>query len=175
MSSSRRLTLTLVALLLIWGVGVGSVRASDDTWITTKVRIALMTADGAGRNAVKVETEHGKVTLHGTVDSQAVMDKAEATARTVGGVTDVRNLLQVVKESSQKSVKAADKDVKEAVETSLKKDKNFEAIKVKSVDNGLVFLHGSTTTLTYELQAIETAYGVPGVRQVAVDIETKEK
>ncbi len=175
MSSSRKLTLTLVALFLIWGAGVGSAQASDDTWTTTKIRIALMTTDGAGRNAVKVETEHGKVTLHGTVDSEAVKDKAEATVRAVGGVTDVRNLLQVVKESSQKSVKAADKDVEEAVEKSLKTDKNLEGIKVKSVDNGLVFLTGHTVGLAHELQAIEMAYGIPGVRQVSTDIETKEK
>jgi hyperosmotically inducible protein len=175
MSSSRKLTLTLVALLLVWGAGVASSQASDDTWITTKVRIALMTTDGAGRNAVKVETEHGKVTLHGTVDSEAVKDKADATARAVGGVTDVRNLLQVVKESSQKSVKAGDKDVKDAVEKALKADKSLEGIKVKSVDNGFVLLDGSTTSLANKVRAIETAYGIPGVGQVASEIETKEK
>jgi hyperosmotically inducible protein len=175
MSSSRKLTLTLVAVLLVWGVGVGSAQAADDTWITSKIRIALMTTDGAGRNAVKVETDHGKVTLHGTVDSQAVKDKAEATVRTVGGVTEVRNLLQVVKSAEKESVKAVDKDVKDAVEKSLKANKSLEGIKVKSVDNGLVILDGSTPSLANKLQAIETAYGVAGVRQVASDIETKEK
>jgi len=175
MSSSRKLTLVVVGLLLAWGIGVAPAQAADDTWISTKVRIALMTTDGAGRNAVNVNTEHGKVTLHGTVDSEAVKEKAEATARAVGGVTDVRNLLQVVKESRQKSVKAADKDVREAVENALKADKSLEGIKVKSVDNGLVFLEGSTASLTGALRAIETAYGVPGVRQVASGIETKEK
>ena len=57
-----------------------------------------------------------------------------------------------MKESSQKSVKAADKDVKEAVEKSLKQDKNLEGIKVKSVDDGLVFLDGSTTSLANKLR-----------------------
>jgi hyperosmotically inducible periplasmic protein len=175
MRASRKLTLAVVGLLLAWGVGVAPAQAADDTWITTKVRIALMTTDGAGRDAVKVETEHGKVTLHGTVDSEAVKEKAEATARAVGGVTEVQNLLQVVKESSQKSVKAADKDVKGAVEKSLKKDKNLEDVNVKSVDNGLVFLTGHTVGLAHKLQAIEIAYGTPGVRQVSTDIETKEK
>jgi len=175
MRASRKLTLAVVGLLLVWGVGVAPAQASDDAWITTKIRIALMTTDGAGRNAVKVDTEHGKVTLHGTVESEAVKEKAEATARAVGGVTEVRNLLQVVKESSQKSVKAADKDVKEAVEKSLKQDKNLEGIKVKSVDNGLVFLDGSATSLASKLRAIEVAYEIPGVRQVASEIETKEK
>jgi len=175
MRSIRKLTLAVVGSLLAWGVGVAPAQASDDTWISTKVRVALMTTDGAGRNAVNVNTEHGKVTLHGTVDSEAVKQKAEATVRDVGGVTEVRNLLQVVKESRQEAVKAADKDVREAVENALKADKSLEGIKVKSVDNGLVFLEGSTASLTGALRAIETAYGIPGVRQVAVDIETKEK
>ena len=174
MSSSRSLKAAAVALLLAWGIAAPAL-ASDDTWISTKIRIALMTTDGAGRNAVKVDTEHGKVTLHGTVDSQAVKDKAEATVRDVGGVTEVRNLLQVVKQSSQESVKAADKDVKEAVEKALKADASLEGIKLKSVEDGLVFLDGSTTSLAAELRAIETAYAIPGVKQVASGIETKEK
>jgi hyperosmotically inducible protein len=174
MRSSRNLSLSSLALVLAWVVAAPAL-ASDDTWITTKIRIALMTTDGAGRNAVKVDTEHGKVTLNGTVDSQAVKDKAQATALAVGGVTDVRNLLQVVPESHQHSVKAADKDVKDAVEKALKQDKNLDEIKVKSVDDGFVFLDGSATTLSYKLLAIETAYAIPGVRQVASGIETKEK
>ena len=96
-----KLTLAGMGLLLVWGTCFTPAQASDDTWITTKIRIALLTTDGAGRDAVKVDTEHGKVTIHGTVDSEAVKEKAEATVRAVGGVTDVRNLLQVVKESSQ--------------------------------------------------------------------------
>jgi osmotically-inducible protein OsmY len=104
-----------------------------------------------------------------------VKDKAEATARDVGGVTDVRNLLQVVKESRQESVKAADKDVKDAFEKALKADASLEGIKLKSVEDGVVFLDGSTTSLANELRAIEIAYGIPGVRHVASGIETKEK
>ena len=176
MNSSKRLTLALVAALLIWGVGVGSAQASDDTWITTKVRIALMTTDGAGRNAVKVDTEHGKVTLHGTVDSEAVKEKAEATARTVGGVTDVRNLLQVVKESSQKSVKAADKDVKEGgreVAEEGQEPRGHQGEVGRQRPRVPRWKH--TASLDHKLPAIEVAYDIPGVRQVTTDIETKEK
>jgi hyperosmotically inducible protein len=175
MNSIRRQAMTLAALVVTWGVGSSAVLASDDTWITTKARIALMTTDGAGRNAVKVDTEHGKVTIHGTVESEAVKEKAEATVRGVGGVTGVKNLLQVVKQSRQESVKAADKDVKDAVENTLKADERLEGIKVKSVDNGLVILEGSTASLANELRAIEAAYAVAGVRQVDSGIATKEK
>ena len=175
MSSSRRLTLTLAALLVVWGVGVSRAQAADDAWITTKIKIALMTTDGAGRNAVKVDTEHGKVTLHGKVESEAVKNKAEATARDVGGVKDVRNLVQVVKESHKEAVKVSDKEVKDSVERSLKADKTLDGIKVKSVDIGLVLLDGNTESLGQKLRAIETVYEIPGVRQVASEIETKEK
>jgi len=167
--------MTLAVLVVAWGVGSSPVLASDDTWITTKVRIALMTTDGAGRNAVKVDTEHGKVTIHGTVDSEAVKERAEATVRRVDGVTGVKNLLQVVKPSRQESVKAVDKDVKDAVEKALKTDERLEGIKVKSVDNGLVILDGSTANLANELRAIEAAYAIAGVRQVDSGIVTKEK
>ena len=63
MRSYRNLSLSSLALVLAWVVAAPAL-ASDDTWITTKIRIALMTTDGAGRNAVKVDTEHGKVTLN---------------------------------------------------------------------------------------------------------------
>ena len=102
-------------------------------------------------------------------------DKAEATARAVGGVTDVRNLVQVVKESHQKWVKAADTDVKDSAERMLKADKSLEGIEVKSVDNGVVFLGGDTTSLERKLRAIEAVYDIPGVARVASEIEIKEE
>ena len=175
MNGSKRMALAVVMGLAAWGIGVGPAQAADDTWISTKCRIALMTTDGAGRDAVNVNTDHGKVTIHGVVDSQAVKDKAEATVRDVGGVTEVRNLLQVVNESRRHSVKAADKDVKEAVEKALEADKNLDDVNVKSVDNGLVFLDGHTSSLALKLRAIEAAYEVAGVSQVASEIDTKEK
>jgi len=36
MSSGRKLTLAVVGLLLVWGVGVAPAQASDDTWISTR-------------------------------------------------------------------------------------------------------------------------------------------
>lgn len=174
MSSSRRLTLALVALFLIWGLGVAPAQAADDSWISSKIRMSILTTDGGG-NAVKVDVEHGNVTLHGTVDSQAVKDKAEATARAVGGVMEVKNLLQVVKESRQQSVKAADKDMKDAVENLLQADKSLDGIKVKSVANGPVFLDGSASCLAVALRAVESVYGIPGVRQVSSGIQAKEQ
>jgi hyperosmotically inducible protein len=176
MSSSRRLGLTLGSALLMWNMAVLSAHAArPDAWITTRARIALLTTDGAGRTAVKVDTEHGQVTLHGKVSNQAEKDKAEAAVRGVEGVTGVRNLVEVVAEANKEAVKTSDSDVKRAVEVALKTDKNLDGIKVESVDNGVVLLGGHTQAHAQKLRAIETAYDCAGVRRVASQIEASEK
>ena len=175
MSLNRRQGLALVGALVMSNLAARTLHAAPpDEWITTKIRIALLTTDGAGRTDVKVTTEHGKVTLQGKVENQATKSKAEDTARGVDGVTGVRNLVQVVPEYSKHAVKASDHEIKEAVEAALKGNKSLEGIKVDSVDNALVVLDGHTKTLEHKLMAIETAYGCKGVRQVASRIETAD-
>jgi len=147
----------------------------SDAWITTKVKIALLTADGAGRNDIKVETDHGAVTIHGKVESQAVKDKATLKVREIDGVKSVRNLVEVVPEFMAKAVKASDKDIKECVDAGLKAHKTLEDVNVDSVDNGVVLLGGKARSLDLKLVAIETAYVCPGTRRVASKIEADEK
>jgi len=172
MNSSGKLVLATVGTLLMCTVAAGSLYAAQsDTWITKHVQYALLTTDGAGRTAVKVDTEHGKVTLHGKVESEAVKGKAEETARGVSGVTGVRNLLEVVTEARKDAVNASDRDVKEAVESALKRDASLEGIKVQSVDNGVVMLEGHSRTFEHKVTAIETAYGCAGVRHVVARLE----
>jgi len=147
----------------------------SDTWITTKAKIALLTADGAGRMDVKVETDHGVVTIHGKVESQAVKDKATRLVREVDGVKDVKNLVQVVPESAAKVVKASDKEIRDCVEAGLKSHKTLSDVHVDSVDNALVFLGGKARSYDLQLVAIETAYTCPGTRRVASKIEVEQK
>jgi len=176
MNTITRRGLGLASALMMFAIAAPATHAASDAWITTKAKIALLTTDGAGRTSVKVDTDHGKITLHGKVDSQAAKEKAENAVKTIDGVTGVRNLLQVVPESREKAVKAADKDIREGVENALKRDKNLESVKVESVDNGLVILKGKTASLDYKLLAIETADAVPGVRHVvASQVESNDK
>lgn len=175
MNSNKKLGVALFAVLLAATLGARTAYAASDTWTATKVKVALLTTDGAGRTAVKIDAENGKITLHGKVESQAVKDKAEATVRKVDGVTSVKNLLQVVPESMEKWVKATDKEVKERVEAALKANKSLENVHVDSVDNGVVLLSGKTATWDLQLLAIETADRVPGARRVASLIETDQK
>jgi osmotically-inducible protein OsmY len=147
---------------------------AKDSWITTKAKIALLTADGVSATDVNVDTVDGAVTIHGKVRTEAEKAKAESAVRELDGVKSVRNLVQVVPESAQKAVKATDRDIKDKVEASLKADPALESgnIKVASVNRGVVLLSGKAETLDQKLRAIERAVAVDGVRRVATEIRT---
>ncbi len=68
--------------------------ASQDAWITTKVKSAL-TAQGLDPLHVHVDTTGKVVTLSGTVPTVAGRDKAVAAARTVTEAADVKDHLFV--------------------------------------------------------------------------------
>jgi hyperosmotically inducible protein len=146
----------------------------NDSWITTKAKIALLTTDGFSVNGANVDTIHGNVTIHGKVATTADRTKAEQTVRKVSGVKTVNNLLEVVPSAVKELVAANDSDVKDRVEASLKTDRKMEDVKVASVNNGTVLLSGKTENLTEKLRAIENAYSVNGVHRVASEIQTVE-
>lgn len=60
----------------------------SDTWITTKVKTELMSADDVSGTDIKVETVNGVVKLSGSVDKKQA-EKAASIARNVDGVKKV--------------------------------------------------------------------------------------
>ncbi len=167
------LSVALVGTIVV--AGAVAARADvNDTWITTKAKIALLTMDGFSVNGANVDTIKGNVTIHGKVGTTADRTKAEQTVRGVKGVKTVNNLLQVVPASVEKVVAANDSDVKNRVEASLKASGTMKDVNVASVNNGVVLLSGKTDNLTEKLRAIENAYTVDGVHRVASEIQTTE-
>jgi hyperosmotically inducible periplasmic protein len=144
----------------------------NDSWITTKAKIALLTSDGFSVNGANVDTIDGKVTLHGKVATAADRTRAEQTVRKVDGVKSVNNQLQVVPDAVKDVVAGNDSELKGRVEASLKADSTMDDVKVASVNNGVVLLSGKTANLTDKLRAIENAYSVDGVLRVATEIQT---
>lgn len=69
--------------------------AASDTTITAAVKAKLLANSSTSGMDIHVETNHGVVTLSGTVRSDAERDLAERIARDTDGVTDVTNNLQV--------------------------------------------------------------------------------
>ena len=66
-----------------------SAQPGTDTWITTKVKSALMTTKGIPSTDISVTTVNGVVTLTGVVDSKIQVKKAVAVAKSIDGVHEV--------------------------------------------------------------------------------------
>ena len=172
----KRMAVSVALVGTIVAAGAVAARALDvsDSWITTKAKIALLTADGFSVNGANVDTTNGNVTIHGKVATTEDRTRAEQTVRKVSGVKTVNNLLQVVPSNVKELVADDDSNIKERVEASLKTDSNMKDVKVASVNKGVVLLSGKTETFDAELRAIENAYSVNGVRRVSSDIKTIE-
>lgn len=67
----------------------------SDAWITTKVKTDLMATGDVPGTGIDVDTKDGVVTLTGTVESQAVADKAKSVAGNIKGVKRVDSKLTV--------------------------------------------------------------------------------
>lgn len=67
----------------------------SDSWITTKVKAALVEDSLVRATEVNVETFKGTVQLSGFVSSQAALNQAVRVARDIKGVVAVRNDMRV--------------------------------------------------------------------------------
>jgi osmotically-inducible protein OsmY len=63
----------------------------DDSYITTKVKAAILNEPGLKSSEINVETFKGVVQLSGFVNSRSDIDRAIELARSVKGVKSVKN------------------------------------------------------------------------------------
>jgi osmotically-inducible protein OsmY len=157
--------------------GVSPVHAGvSDAWISTKVKMLLINSPEVGGLPINVDTDEGRVTLHGKVSTGAEKVEAERIALAGTGVVSVRNLLQVVSDSRRKKVDVADDRLKEDVNAAFKDEPALKnsSIRVKSVNKGLVLIEGKAATLSDHLFALEVTSGVPGVLRVASEVESPD-
>ena len=165
----------LALLLSLTSLSVASAADNPpDAWITTKVKMSLLTSDVVSGTAVNVDTVEGVVTLHGTVGTAQEKSAAEKAARATSGVKEVRNLLAVVPKAQQAAVEASDDEIRKRVDAALDADARLDgsSIDVASVNKGVVVLSGKAESLSDHLRAIETARAVPGVQRVASEIQS---
>jgi osmotically-inducible protein OsmY len=67
----------------------------DDSWITSKVKSEMIADKHVSARDINVNTTRGVVTLTGTVKTWDESNKAAEIARSVKGVTQVENNIQV--------------------------------------------------------------------------------
>jgi osmotically-inducible protein OsmY len=102
MMQLKRISAFLLALVAasILGCAGSSTKEStgeffDDTWITTKVKAALLEDPQVKSGEVNVETFKGAVQLSGFVSSSAAMQQAVKVTRGIQGVTSVKNDMRI--------------------------------------------------------------------------------
>ena len=175
----RRVTSCAAVAVLAGFLGVvhPASAAVSDAWITTKTKLALLTSKDVSATSINVDTVDGVVTLHGKVNSADEKARAEAEAKKIDGVREVRNLLQVVPAAQAKVVKASDDEIEKRVKKALKDAPSLKdsSIAVQSVHDGIVLLGGKANTIGDHLRAVETARAVPGVRKVETEITSPDR
>jgi len=102
MYSVKPLSALIAAVFLVTSLGCASSRTQegtgqyvDDSVITTKVKAAILGEPGLKVAEINVETFKGAVQLSGFVNSREDIDKAVRVARSVNGVTSVKNSMQL--------------------------------------------------------------------------------
>lgn len=169
----------LRALVIATAVSFGTAAIAQaqvkDAWITAKTKIELMTTEGIRTGDLNVDTVDGRVTLHGHVPTAQQRDRALEVAKGVDGVKSVRNELQVVAAVDKDVVEASDSTIKDSVEKAFKANRTVadSDIKIASVNKGVVLLAGNADNINEQLQAIQAAYMVKGVKRVASEIKVK--
>jgi hyperosmotically inducible protein len=99
---SKYLSAMFMALMLLTAVGCASTSKQegtgeyvDDVMITSKVKAAILGEPGLKSAEINVETFKGVVQLSGFVSSQAAASKAVELARSVKGVSSVKNDIRI--------------------------------------------------------------------------------
>jgi hyperosmotically inducible protein len=147
---------------------------TTDAWITSKTKIALYGDDRVHATRVNVETHNGVVRLRGKVDSAEEKAAAEAVAKSIDGVTAVRNSLEVVPASDRKTVDAKDDDIAKTVRQRLRGDAQLKDADIEvRADKGVVTLMGKVENIRSRAHASEVARRVPGVRSVKNELQER--
>jgi osmotically-inducible protein OsmY len=111
-------------------------------------------------DSIKVEVEHGWITLRGTVEWQYQKRAAESAVRRLSGVRGVSNLIEI-------KPHLAASDVRQKIMNALKRNAEVDADNIRVVvDNDKVILEG-TVKARYERNLAErAAWSAPGVKDV---------
>jgi len=145
-----------------------------DTRITAEVKMKLLGAKGVPGTDISVDTRDGTVTLFGTVPDENAKNRAEAEAADVGGVTRVRNQLELVPSSAAKAVAERDEDIEDALKKRYAVNEAFKDLQL-DVKNGSVRLTGQVGSAWEKLQAMRIARGAKGVKELHEEIEIRPR
>jgi osmotically-inducible protein OsmY len=117
-------------------------------------------------DAVSVQVSDGRVVLHGTVESEALRDSIESTARQITGVRAVTDLIEV-KAAGEEAGSDVESRVREAL--ALGGDPHPDSVRA-TLEDGVARLSGEVASLSALETAVHAAEAAPGVKTVESEI-----
>ena len=145
----------------------------DDGVLTTRVKTALIGDARTKARQIDVETFRGEVQLNGFVDTAAAKTAATSVARSVKGVTTVKNNLQVGANRTAGQV-VDDVTITAKVRTALIDDPRTKSHQIEvTTNNGVVQLAGFVDNATNKTVAEQLANRVAGVTRVTNRLEIR--
>ncbi len=173
-SGARRLAVRLLLIVAWLTLATPSPAAvASDAWITQRVKMSLLLSSEVNGTDIHVDSGLGRVTLFGTVSTDAEKIAAGRVAEQVLGVRTVRNLIAVVPAKERTVVEQSDETLRDNVGLALHEDPLLAGsdMHVESVDAGTVVIGGRAQNLGEVRRALWIARNVAGVRRVASVVE----
>jgi len=148
--------------------------AASDAYITTKTKARLLVDSDTPGTAINVDTKDGVVTLFGTVTDESAKSKAEAEARKVDGVKQVRNEIEVVPASAKNEISRNDRATERSVQKAVANDDALAKASISvEVRNGVARLTGTAPSEKLRKEAEKIAKRSDGVKSVRNEIEVR--
>jgi len=147
----------------------------DDTVLTSKVKMALIDDPITKAGQINVETYRGVVQLGGFVDNAEQRDQAGRVARSIDGVTEVRNDLRISTTAETAGDVIDDSMLTTSVKAKLIEDPTTKAYRINvGTQQGVVQLTGFVASTEVRARAGELARSVKGVVDVKNDLEIRQ-
>jgi hyperosmotically inducible periplasmic protein len=165
------LRLPLLVLLLVTPPALAQQTADqpiDDATISARVEAALVENELTGAHDIHVETQSQVVRLSGFAESEKAKLAAESAARSVEGVTEVRNALTVRENDLATSAVIKDSVIAAKVKEQLADEAGLDTASAIDVEvrRGTVQLSGFVDSEEERSQAEEITNNVKGVVEV---------
>lgn len=157
-------------------------QSAKDTAITARIETLFAVNEYLSPLNINTTTQNGLVTLTGSVEDEIQKDLAEDLAKTVDGVTEVRNNLTVVgtvvSERPRKGWREVinDMTLNAAIRSRLLYNKELKGLKIGvSTEKGVVTLHGVVNTHFQKEHIEKVVMETRGVERVVNNLTVHER
>ena len=178
MKQLKYISTLILAFMLVTVLGCASTPKQegtseyiDDSTITTKVKAAVFNEPSLKSSEINVETFKGVVQLSGFVNSDADIKKAVVVARSVKGVTSVKNDMRL---KSGTGEYVDDTVITTKVKAAIFNEPSLKSSEINvETSNGVVQLSGFVNSEADIKKAVDVARWVKGVTSVKNDMRVK--